>query len=63
VLRLPKIPCDWQFLIDVIPAQLAAERLARMSGVDCDSFRFCSYIVEDESGLLKEKAQAPEDGK
>jgi hypothetical protein len=50
-------------LIDVIQAQLAAERLARMSGVDCVSFRFCSYIVEDEWGLLHEKAGAPEDEK
>jgi glutamine---fructose-6-phosphate transaminase (isomerizing) len=63
VLRLPKLPYDWQFLIDVIPAQLVAERLARMSGVDCDSFRFCSYIVEEEWGLLQEKAGAPEDEK
>ncbi len=63
VLRLPKVPSDWQFLIDIIPAQLAAERLARMSGVDCDSFRLCSYIVEDEWGLLHEKVGAPKDEK
>jgi glutamine---fructose-6-phosphate transaminase (isomerizing) len=59
VFRLPKVPAEWQFLIDVIPAQLAAERLAGLSGVDCDSFRLCSYIVEDEWGLLHEKEQAP----
>jgi len=59
VLQLPEVPSDWQFLIDVIPAQLAAERLARMSGVDSDSFRFCSYIVEDEWGLLRERVTAP----
>ncbi len=52
--QLPHIPREWQFLIDVLPAQLAAERLARLSGVDCDSFRICSYIVEDEYGLLHE---------
>jgi len=63
VLRLPRVPPDWQFLIDIIPAQLAAERLARMSGVDCDSFRLCSYIVEDEWGLLHEKVGAPKDEK
>jgi glutamine---fructose-6-phosphate transaminase (isomerizing) len=61
VFRLPEVPPDWQFLIDVIPAQLAAEHLARLSGVDCDSFRFCSYIVEDEWGLLHEKVVAPEE--
>jgi glucosamine--fructose-6-phosphate aminotransferase (isomerizing) len=42
----------WQFLTDIIPAQLAAERLAQVAGVDCDSFRFASYIVEDDFGLL-----------
>jgi len=59
VFQLPPIPPDWQFLIDIIPAQLAAERLARLSGVDCDSFRICSYIVEDECGLLHEDVSVP----
>jgi len=54
--QLPAIPAEWQFLIDIIPAQLAAERLARLSGVDCDSFRLSSYIVEDQGGLLPKKA-------
>jgi glucosamine--fructose-6-phosphate aminotransferase (isomerizing) len=63
VLQLPAVPPDWQFLIDIIPAQLAAERLARLSGVDCDSFRFCSFIVEDEYGLLREEARATKDKK
>lgn len=54
VLQLPRVPADWQFVIDAIPVQLAAERLARMSGVDSDSFRICSYVVEDEYGLLGE---------
>jgi glutamine---fructose-6-phosphate transaminase (isomerizing) len=59
--QLPIVPHGWQFLIDIIPAQLAAERLARLSGVDCDSFRFCSFIVEDEYGLLQKEAGAPKD--
>jgi glucosamine--fructose-6-phosphate aminotransferase (isomerizing) len=54
VLSLPEISGPWQFLIDIIPAQLAAERLSHMRGVDCDSFRICSYIVEDEYGLIRE---------
>jgi hypothetical protein len=29
-----------------------------MAGVDCDSFRICSYVVEDEYGLLGKKAEA-----
>jgi glucosamine--fructose-6-phosphate aminotransferase (isomerizing) len=51
VLELPQIPAPWQFLIDIIPAQLAAEQLARRRGEDCDSFRICPYIVEAEGGL------------
>lgn len=63
VFRLPEVPCDWQFLFDVIPVQLVAERLASMSGADCDSFRLCSYIVEDEWGLLNDKVATPKDEK
>jgi glucosamine--fructose-6-phosphate aminotransferase (isomerizing) len=59
IFQLPPIPAQWQFLIDIIPVQIVAERLARLSGVDSDSFRFCSYIVEDEFGLLREEAGAP----
>jgi glucosamine--fructose-6-phosphate aminotransferase (isomerizing) len=57
VLPMPAVSPEWQFLIDAIPAQLAAERLARLSGVDCDSFRLCSYIVEDDGGLFNETAR------
>jgi glutamine---fructose-6-phosphate transaminase (isomerizing) len=59
VFQLPHIDREWQFLVDIIPAQLAAEQLARLSGVDCDSFRLCSYIVEDECGLLREDQSVP----
>ena len=61
VCQLPSSPADWQFAVDVLPIQLAAERLSRMVGVDCDSFRVCSYIVEDEHGLLGKKAEVPQD--
>jgi glutamine---fructose-6-phosphate transaminase (isomerizing) len=54
VFSLPEIPSLWQFLIDIFPAQLAAEHLSHVRGVDCDSFRICSYIVEDEYGLIRE---------
>jgi len=50
-LELPAIPSEWQFVIDIIPIQIAAERLAGRAGRDCDSFRLCSYIVTDEGGL------------
>ena len=52
VFSLPRTPRGWQFLIDVIPAQIAAERLSRLRGVDCDSLRFCPYIVENEGGII-----------
>jgi len=56
VFQLPEITSEWQFLIDIIPAQLVAERLARLSGSDPDTFRLSSFVVEDEAGLLpKEK--------
>jgi glucosamine--fructose-6-phosphate aminotransferase (isomerizing) len=58
VCALPTSPPGWQFVIDFLPVQLAAERLSRLSGVDCDSFRICSYVVEDEHGLLGKKAEA-----
>ena len=61
IFQLPEILSEWQFLIDLIPAQLAAERLARLSGVDCDSFRLCSYVVEDEYGLLPGEVVRPAD--
>jgi glutamine---fructose-6-phosphate transaminase (isomerizing) len=56
VFELPEIASEWQFLIDIIPAQLAAERLARLSGSDPDTFRLCSFVVEDEAGLLPKDA-------
>jgi glutamine---fructose-6-phosphate transaminase (isomerizing) len=52
VIQLPPWPSGWQFLMDIVPAQLAAEALARLSGADCDSFRFASYVVKDATGLL-----------
>jgi fructoselysine-6-P-deglycase FrlB-like protein len=59
VCQLPASPPHWQFAIDMLPIQLAVERLSRLRGVDCDSFRICSYVVEDEYGLVNKKAEAP----
>ncbi|HEV2499297.1 MAG TPA: SIS domain-containing protein [Terriglobia bacterium] len=55
VFQLPIVPPEWQFLIDIMPMQLMADHMARLSGGDCDSFRICSYIVEDEYGLLRDQ--------
>ena len=52
VMLIPPSPPYWQFITDVVPIQLAANHLAQISGADCDSFRFASYIVEDEDGLV-----------
>ena len=62
VFQLPEMPAQWQFLIDIIPVQLAAEYLSRLSGVDCDAFRLCSYVVEGEHGLLPEREASPNCG-
>jgi glucosamine--fructose-6-phosphate aminotransferase (isomerizing) len=53
VLQLPPIRPEWQFLIDIIPIQITAERLAHAGNQDCDTFRLCQYIVEDEGGLIR----------
>jgi len=57
VLHLPFIPAPWQFLIEIIPIQIAAERLAAIRGEDPDSFRLCSYIVENEGGISQPAEQ------
>lgn len=49
---VPPLPGAWQFAVDVIPAQVAAEQLARLRGEDCDAFRYCPYVIEREDGLL-----------
>src|SRR5579863_4637014 len=49
--NVPPILAAWQFLSDIIPVQLAAERLAASSGENCDAFRLCPYVIEGEAGL------------
>lgn len=51
LLAVPEMDSEWQFVVDIIPIQIAAERLAVRAGRDCDSFRLCSYVVTDEGGL------------
>lgn len=57
-LDVPSAPPGWQFLVDIFPAQLASEQLARLRGEDCDTFRFCAYVIEDESGISGRPASA-----
>ncbi|HTQ54480.1 MAG TPA: SIS domain-containing protein [Bryobacteraceae bacterium] len=51
VLNLPSVPAAWQPAVDIIPVQLAAERLAGLRAENCDAFRYCPYIVDYEGGL------------
>ncbi len=57
VLQIPAIRREWQFLIDIIPIQIAAELLAHAGKQDCDTFRLCQYIVEDEGGIIPRDAR------
>ncbi|HYE04294.1 MAG TPA: SIS domain-containing protein [Planctomycetota bacterium] len=50
-LDVPATPEGWQFAVDCIPAQLMAERVARLRGVDCDGFTYCPYVITGEGGL------------
>ena len=58
VFQLPEVLPEWQFVLEILPAQLAAEHLARLSGISCDSFRFCPPVVESEHGLLQKEIEA-----
>jgi glutamine---fructose-6-phosphate transaminase (isomerizing) len=59
VIQLPPSPPHWQFITDIFPLQLAANQLAQLSGEDCDSFRFASYIVQGEDGLVLNGTATP----
>jgi glucosamine--fructose-6-phosphate aminotransferase (isomerizing) len=50
-IEMPAIPYSFQPLVNVIPMQLAVDRLAGIKREDCDSFRFCNFVVEQEGGL------------
>lgn len=50
-LEVPATPEGWQFAVDCVPAQLMAERVARLRGVDCDGFTHCPYVITGEGGL------------
>jgi len=50
-IELPEIIYSFQPIINVIPMQIANEKFSRLKGEDCDSFRFCNFVVEHEGGL------------
>lgn len=45
--------CPWLLtpVINIMPMQLVAAKLARIKGVDPDVFFYCNFIVESEGGL------------
>jgi fructoselysine-6-P-deglycase FrlB-like protein len=49
--EVPAARDGWQFIYDVIPAQLASEQLAHRKGVSGDEFRLCPYIIDSEQTL------------
>jgi glucosamine--fructose-6-phosphate aminotransferase (isomerizing) len=48
---MPAMPGLFSPVTNIIPLQLAAEKLARMKGIDPDVFFYCNFIVEAEGGL------------
>jgi glucosamine--fructose-6-phosphate aminotransferase (isomerizing) len=50
-IEIPAIPYFFSAVVNIIPMQMAAEKLARMKEVDPDSFLFCNFVVELEGGL------------
>lgn len=49
--EIPAMPGFFSPVINAIPIQLAAEKLARSKSIDPDNFYFCNFIVESEGGL------------
>ncbi len=45
------VPEEFQAAFNCIPVQLLSSSLARLNGVDGDSFIYCNYIVEKDRGL------------
>jgi len=50
-IEMPEVLYSFQPLINIIPMQLAVEQLSRLKGEDCDSLRYCDFVVEHEGGL------------
>lgn len=50
-IEMPEIRYSFQPIINIIPMQLAVDCFATLKGEDCDSFRFCNFVVEHEGGL------------
>lgn len=51
VFDMPETPSGWSWLIDVVPGQLAAEKLANLRGENCDGFKYSAHVVRSLVGL------------
>lgn len=50
-IQVPEAPGFFSPVINIVPMQLAAEKLARSNNIDPDNFYYCNFIVETEGGL------------
>lgn len=50
-LELPATPQGFAFLVELMPVRLLAEAVARARRIDCDTFRYCPFVVASEAGL------------
>ncbi|MBX2920839.1 MAG: SIS domain-containing protein [Chitinophagaceae bacterium] len=50
-INIPALPSFFSPVVNIIPLQIAAEKLARQKNIDPDNFYFCNFIVETEGGL------------
>ena len=48
-LEVGDMPPGWQFLVDILPAQLASEHVTRAKGEDPDRFHFCSFVMRKQA--------------
>ncbi|MBA4168239.1 MAG: SIS domain-containing protein [Chitinophagaceae bacterium] len=50
-ISMPPVPKVFNPVINIIPMQIASEKLALMKNEDPDNFKFCDFVVEKEGGL------------
>jgi glucosamine--fructose-6-phosphate aminotransferase (isomerizing) len=51
VFSIPVVREEFQAVFDCLPVQLLAEAWSHLNQADCDSFRYCNYIVLKDHGL------------
>jgi glutamine---fructose-6-phosphate transaminase (isomerizing) len=51
VIEIPPTPTLFHPVVNIIPLQIASEKLSLLKGETPDSFKFCDFVVETEGGL------------